>query len=156
MAQLCPDSASSSPSDQWSNILHAGKVFVISQKVLEGAGWRSSDGSHRSELKDRLLLCLWDVDDGTSVWISIQSSGEHRIPLDEKLMFGQVDANWMDEARGSYHRVGTLWLLGRPGRPFRFDQAQKRAIKDSELKIIRGRFSSENVMALIEGRNADV
>lgn len=128
---------------------HAGKVFVVPQHVLIGAGIRSSDGTDPVVIGDRLLLCLWDAQDGTSIWLGLQSSGDFEIPFESKLLRAGTDPNWMNPARITRYRDGTLWLLGRPGAPFRYRQAQQRAITRDELTVVRGRMSPTSVDALV-------
>lgn len=133
---------------------HAGKVFVVPQRVLAGAGVRASDGTDPAVIGDRLLLCLWDVIDGTSIWLEFQSVGEHEVPHESKRLRAGTDTNWMNPARPSRYRDGVLWLLGRPGAPFRYRQTQQRHITPNELSAVRSRMSASSVDALVPRQTA--
>jgi hypothetical protein len=147
MVGILPDDPAAYPPAR--DTIHAGKVFVVPQSVLKAAGVMSSDGSDASVLGDRFLLCLWDVDDGTSIWLPVQSFGDFAIPHSAKLLLAGTDPNWMDEARPSKYRDGTLWRLGLPRRPFMFSQQQQRAVTKDELDVIRTRISLGSVQVLI-------
>ncbi len=129
--------------------IHAGKVFVLPQGVLAAVNTTSSDGSAVSELKDRLMLCLWDVDDATSVWISLQSDGDFEVTHANKRLAGAADPNWMDEDKVTHYRNGTLWLMGKPGRPVNFSQKQKHSVTNAELDAIRANISRSTLDSLI-------
>jgi hypothetical protein len=118
--------------------------------VLDGAAVQASDGSDPSLLKDRFLLCLWDVTDGTSIWLPLQSEGEYEIPHEAKVLLAGEDANWMNPNKISRYRDWTLWRLGRPGRPFNFAQKQQRAVRVPELERIRSQISGSSVESLLE------
>ena len=133
-----------------SDIRHAGKVFVLTQGVLQAGGATSSDGSDVSVLADRFLLCLWDVDDGTSIWIALQSNGDYQLPHASKRLHAGSDANWMDASKLSRYRDGTIWRLGRPGRPFRHRQQQQRSITPEELAVVRSRVSASSIATLVK------
>jgi hypothetical protein len=148
LSQFLP--TSENPYDPEDRTRHAGKVFVVSRSVLDGAGVQASDGSDPSSLKDRFLLCLWDAADGTSIWLPLQSEGEYKIPHEAKLLLAGEDPNWMDPELISHHRNWTLWRLGRPGRPFDFSQKQQRAVRVSELERIRSRISESSVKSLLQ------
>jgi hypothetical protein len=128
---------------------HAGKVFVIPHVALVGGAVQASDESDPLVLKDRLLLCLWDLTAGTSIWLPIQSEGEYVTPHEANLLLGGQDPNWMNPARISRHRNGTLWRLGRPGRPFAFYQREQRAVRLPELELIRSRISESSLKSLL-------
>lgn len=145
--RFAPDPAD--PFDPEVETQHTGKVFVIPQRVLAGAGIRASDGTDPVAIGDRLLLCLWDLSDGTSIWLELQTIGDFAIPHESKRLRAGVDANWMNPARPSHYRDGTLWLLGRPGSPFRYRQLQQRHITDRELNVVRSRMSPASVNALM-------
>ena len=117
---------------------HAGRVFVLTSQILTKFGCPSDD-TDPTTMKDRLYLCIWDLSDGTSIWLSVQSGGTHTIPNDSKLNAGTRDPNWMDNT--SHHNIGTLWKLGTRGNPFNFSQPQLRAITRDELNKIRARFA---------------
>lgn len=144
---LLPSSAD--PSSPEVDTRHAGKVFVVPQTVLEAAGVVASDGTDPAVLKDRLLLCLWDVNDGTSLWIAVQTAGDYEIPHGAKVLASGDDPNWMNSSYRSRYRDGTVWRLGRPGRPFKYRQRQQRAVTLAELERIRARISSPSVARLI-------
>lgn len=150
MAKIRADRGMPSPYEPEDETLHAGKVFVMPQGVLKAVGATASDGSDLAELKNRLLLCLWDVDDDRSVWLSVQSKGDFQIPHPSKLLLAGDDPNWMDPDKVSRYRAGTLWILGQPGKPVKFTQPQKRAVTNEELATIRARFSPEAVTRFID------
>lgn len=132
-----------------SELLHAGKVFVFTPGVLKAVGATSSDGSDAGSLVNRFLLCLWDATDDSSLWITLQSVGEFEIPHAAKRLYSGVDANWMDEAKSTRHRDGTLWRLGRAGRPVKFTQPQQRAVIASEVERIRARISGASLRVFV-------
>lgn len=128
---------------------HAGKVFVLTQEVLRAGNATASDGSDISVLADRFLLCLWDVDDGTSLWIALQSKGDYEITPANKCLYAGYDPNWMDASKISRYRDGTIWRMGRPGNPFRHSQQQQRAITREELAQVQSRVSRTSIDALV-------
>lgn len=147
MPTLLP--AAENPYDPDDETRHAGKVFVLTQGVLRAVNVTSSDGAQPSVLADRLLLCLWDVDDGRSLWIELQSLGEFEIPHAAKRLYAGTDPNWMNEQKVSHYRDGTVWRLGRPNMPFKHHQTQQRAVIVEELHRIRNRISQASIDCLI-------
>lgn len=131
------------------NQRHAGKVFVIPLIVLRAAGVAASDGTDPAVIGDRLLLCLWDVVDGRSIWLELQSNGEYSIPHESKYLAAGSDPNWMNPTRVSYYRNGTIWRLGRPSQPFTYQQAQRRGVNIQELDNIRTRISRDSIRQLL-------
>lgn len=124
---------------------HAGKVFVLTPGILKIVRATGSDGSNPTELVNRFLLCLWDLDDDSSLWITLQSVGEFEVPHASKRLYAGTDPNWMDPEKVTYHRNGTLWCLGYPGTPVKFKQNQKRAVVKDELIQIQNRISQESI-----------
>lgn len=147
MATLLP--VPDNPFAPESDTRHAGKVFVLTQGVLRAGNATASDGSDISVLADRFLLCLWDADDGTSLWIELQSSGEYDITHANKRLYAGEDPNWMDASKISRYRDGTIWRMGRPGSPFRHRQQQQRAITKAELTQVQSRVSRPSIDALV-------
>lgn len=142
--------APENPFDPECDTQHAGKVFVLNQTVLLAVGATASNGTDISVLKDRFLLCLWDVDDGTSLWIALQSDGDYDIRHSSKRLHAGEDPNWMNESKVSRYRDGTVWRLGRKGSPFRHKQQQQRAIGKEELDQVRSRISTGSIAALVD------
>lgn len=132
------------------NTRHAGKVFVISQKVLHAVNAEASDNADISLIGDRLLLCLWDLDDGTSLWIELQSSGEYEIAHNNKRLYGKDDPNWMDENKPSKYRMGTILRLGRPGFPVNYTQKQKRAVTLEQLRQVQEQVPKASIEAWVD------
>jgi hypothetical protein len=128
---------------------HAGKVFVIPLTVVRAAGVVASDGTDPAVIGDRLLLCLWDVLDGRSIWLELQSNGEYSIPHQAKYLAAGSDPNWMNPAKVSCYRNDTIWRLGRPNVPFTYRQTQQRGVKIDELDNIRSRISHESIRRLL-------
>jgi hypothetical protein len=128
---------------------HAGKVFVLTQRNLHAAGAVGSDGTNPSKLVNRFLLCLWDADNDTSFWITLQSIGDYEVPHATKRLYAGADANWMDPKKTTYHRNGTVWRLGALGKPLKFTQKQQRAVVKDELLRIQKRISSASVAKLL-------
>ncbi len=128
---------------------HAGKVFVLTAGILNIVRATGSDGSDPSGLVSRFLLCLWDLDDDSSLWITLQSVGDFEVPHASKRLYAGTDPNWMDPEKVTYHRNGTLWRLGYPGTPVKFKQAQKRAVVKDELTLIQGRISPESIAKFV-------
>lgn len=139
------------PYDPENEYRHAGKVFVLTQKVLHAASAKASDGSDPSVLADRFLLCLWDVDDDTSLWIALQSNGDYEITHGNKRLSAGSDPNWMDASIPSKYRDGTVWRLGRCGKPFRHSQGEQRFITRDELLRVQGRISEDSINILVGG-----
>jgi hypothetical protein len=147
MAQLLE--APENPLDPECETRHAGEVFVLMQDVLRAGNATSSDGSDLSVLADRFLLCIWDVDDGTSLWIALQSNGDHEIAHGNKMLYAGTDDNWMNPSKVSRYRDGTIWRLGRRSQPFRHRQQQQRAISKEELTQVQTRISRASIDALL-------
>jgi hypothetical protein len=147
MAKLKP--VPDNPFDPGSETQHAGKVFVLTQGVLRAGNATASDRCDISVLADRFLLCLWDVDDGTSLWIALQSNGDYDIAHANKRLYAGRDPNWMDASKVSRYRDGTIWRMGSPGRPFRHTQQQQRAITKEELTQVQSRISKASIDALV-------
>lgn len=141
--------AARDPYEADDNTLHAGKVFVIPQSVLTAAAAIASDGTAPREIGDRLLLCLWDVVDGRSIWLELQSNGENSIPHEAKYLTRGLDPNWMNPEKISYYRNGTIWCLGRPGTAFTYRQAEQRGVRIAELENIRARISPDSIKRLL-------
>ncbi len=78
--------------------VHADKVFVLQVGVLRAAGAIASDGTAPDVIGDRLLLCLWDLVDGRSIWIELQTNGEYTIPHEAKFLTAGNDPNWMNRS----------------------------------------------------------
>jgi hypothetical protein len=147
MATLLP--VPENPFDPEIDTRHAGKVFVLTQGILRAVSATGSDGTDAAELVNRFLLCLWDVDDDTSLWITLQSIGDYLVPHAEKRIYAGIDPNWMDPNRQTFHRDGTLWRLGSSGHPVRFRQQQQRAVTKAELLRIQGRISPKSMSAFV-------
>ena len=137
------------PYDPEDNKAHAGKVFVLQVGVLRAAGATASDETDPALIGDRLLLCLWDLADGRSIWLELQSNGEFAIPHEAKYLKAGTDPNWMNPDKISYYRDGTIWLLGRRNRPFTHRQAQQRGVSIQELGNIRSRISEASITRLL-------
>lgn len=137
------------PYDPEEPTLHAGKVFVIPQSVLRAAGVVASDGTDPALIGDRFLLCLWDLRDGRSLWLAVQSTGDFEIPHRAKYIRRGDDPNWMNPKKQSRYRDGTVWCLGRKDNPFRFLQKQQRGVGVQELDKMRARLSRDSIHKLL-------
>ncbi len=131
---------SDNPYDPECKTCHAGKVFRLSQADFYDAHAIASDGSSPMNItrynEPRYMLCLWDLADGLSVWLPLQSKGEHTITPERK--YGKRDSKWINNpsrywTRRPGGRHGAIWRLGRPGEPFRYEQRERRGITLDEL-----------------------
>lgn len=144
------------PYDPECDTRHAGKVFRFSQSFLIDHNIKPSDGTSPSEIGEgRYMLCLYDLEDGTSLWIGLQRKGEYEIAHENKRQYGTLERHnnrrgaWMDpntiscyrkaNIRDGKIRDATIWRLGSPGNPIKFAQSEKRAITLCELRKVRAR-----------------
>ena len=144
------DALTDNPFDPERKEIHAGKVFVFPHGVLKAVRAKSSDGRRFDNAKDHFFLCLWDLDDGPSLWIALQSEGEFEVPFESKRMHEGVDLNWMDQHKKSHYRDAAIYRLGTLGTPISFSQKQKRYVTRLEMEKIRKTISNESIYKLLE------
>lgn len=137
------------PYDTECETRHAGKVLILDPEELNA---KASDGKSPSLIvshdpnnsRSRPMLCLYDLDNETSLWVGLQSSGKYEIDPNNKKQHkqGLRDNRWM-KRRSWYRSDSTILRLGCPGTPFKCKQKQKRYItKPALLEVQKNIFVS--------------